>query len=177
MKRMLIAIMVLAVASLANAGIVIVAPDNVSGSIQTDPIDVEVVQQALFLATAGSGEVSNMTLVYPGPLSRIPDPFPIDPGLIAAIDYCIGEYAAAHSGFAGGPSTGVYLIELFDGTAPPGTPVPVVGQLVTFDVAGRIEAYLIDPELAECVFSAVVIPEPITFALLGLGGLFLRRRK
>ena len=161
--------------SLASAGIVVVTPDMVSGSIETDPIDVEVVQQAFFMGITGAGAISNETMVYTGNLSAITDFTGLDAGLTAGIDAAIAAYALGDAGLDGGATTKILMIELFDGTSPPGTPPPVVGQLVTFD-ADDVEAYLLDADNLG-VFSAVAIPEPITFALLGLGGLFLRRRK
>ena len=174
MKKVLILMLVLGMTSLASAGIVVVTPDMVSGSIETDPIDVEVVQQAFFMGITGAGAISNETLVYTGNLSAITDFTGMDAGLTAGIDAAIAAYAPG-AGLVGGATTQILMIELFDGTSPPGTPPPVVGQLVTFD-AGDVEAYLLDADNLG-VFSAVAIPEPITFALLGLGGLFLRRRK
>jgi hypothetical protein len=175
MKKVLILMLVLGMASLANAGIVVVTPDMVSASIETDPIDVAVVQQAHFVGVTGAGAISNELLLYGGNLAAFTDFTGADPDLTAGVDFWIGEYVAANAGFAGGPSTKIYFAEYFDSTDPP---ADVIGQLVTFDVgAPGAEVYLIDPDLATGVFSAVVIPEPITFALLGLGGLFLRRRK
>ena len=177
MKKMLILTLILGMTSVASAGIVVVGTDgDTAGAVQTDPIGSVVGQQALFMAVAGPGSITNETMVYPGNLAVLTDYTGLDGDLTAAVDGLISAYAAANPGFNDGGSTEIWFAEYFDGTAPPGTPPPVTGVLTTFDVSGTVEVYLMDPELSG-VMSAAVIPEPITLSLLGLGGLFLRRRK
>jgi hypothetical protein len=173
MKKMLILTLVLGMTSMASAGIVVVTPDLASVSIETAPIDVDVVQQAFFVGVTGLGAVSNETLLYTGGLAEFTDYTGADGDLTAAVDFWIGEYVASNPEFVGGASTRIFFAAMFDDKSPAD---PVVGQLVTMD-AGIVEVYLLDADLAQGVFSAVSIPEPITFALLGIGGLFLRRRK
>lgn len=167
--------LIFGIAALVEAGIVIVTPDGVSGSIQTDPIDVSVVpQQGMWLGITGSGTVSNTTLLYDGNLSGFTDATGELPILTDYVDSWIAEYVAVTPGFEGGPSTAIYLVELFDADIPPIRPI---GQLATFDVTGEVEAYLIDMDLVTGVFSAVAIPEPTMIALLALGGIALLRKR
>ena len=158
-------------ASLASAGIVVVSPDPTSGSIETDPIGVEVAQQAHFVGITGAGSITP-TLMYGGTLAEFTDYTGADAGLTGAVDAAIAAFAPG-AGMAGGPSTAIYFAAYFTSSDPP---EPVIGQLVDLAVDGEVEVYLLDDNIS-AVFSAVAIPEPITFALLGLGGLFLRRRK
>ena len=177
MKKMLILTLILGMTSVAGAGIVVVGTNgNTAGAVQTDPIGDVVEQQALFMGVAGLGSISNETLIYPGNLAALTDYTGLDADLTAGVDALIADYAIANPDFSNGGSTKIVFLEYFDGTAPPGTPPPVSGVLTTFDVTGTVEVYLMDPLLGGVV-SAAIIPEPITLSLLGLGGLFLRRRK
>jgi len=163
MKKLLVLALVLGLASAASAGIVLVSPDPTTLDIVTDPIDEPQPMAAFFLATTGEGSLDAGTMLYSGSLSAITDYTGADPDLTAAINAVIG-----------GESTRIDFVEFADGTPPPQP--PVVGKLATYSVTGLLTAYLIDPDVTQ-VLSSVVIPEPTTIALLGLGGLLLRRRK
>jgi hypothetical protein len=170
MKKLLIMLAVLAMATVANAGLVLdpLEADNTTGlNIQTDPIDVADVQQAAFLAVGGGGGALDAgTVVYGGSLSAITDFTGVDPDLDAAVAAVIGEAA-----------TRIDFIELFDGTE---NPPDVVGILVSYGVTNaqtETMVHLLNADTLDVMASAKIIPEPVTIALLGLGGLFLRRRK
>jgi hypothetical protein len=172
MKKLLIMLAVLAMASVTNAALVLdpVEATMATGlNLQTDPIDVADVQQAAFLAVGGNGGVLDAgTVVYGGSLSAITDFTGLDPDLDAAVAAMIGEAA-----------TRIDFIELFDGTE---NPPDVVGILVSYGVtaepgAGVTPVALLNADTLEVMASANIVPEPVTIALLGLGGLFLRRRK
>jgi hypothetical protein len=170
MKQLMIMLAVLAMATVANAGLVL-APleaDEATGlNIQTDPIDAADVQQAVFLAVGGGGGALDAgTVVYGGSLSAISDLTGADPDLTAAVEAMLGE-----------APTRIDMIELFDGTA---TPPDVVGVLVSYGVINattETPVALLNADTLEVMASAKIVPEPVTIALLGLGGLFLRRRK
>jgi hypothetical protein len=171
MKKLITMLAVLAMATVANAGLVLDPAEASIASglnIQTDPIDAADVQQAVFLAVGGGGGALDAgTVVYGGSLSAISDLTGADPDLDAAVEAILGEAA-----------TRIDLIELFDGTA---TPPDVIGIVVSYGVTaepgGTTPVALLNSETLEIMSSATIVPEPITIALLGLGGLFLRRRK
>ncbi len=171
MKQLMIMLAVLAMATVANAGLVLdpVEADMATGlNIQTDPIDAADGQQALFLAVGGGGGALDAgTMMYAGSLSAITDYTGVDPDLDAAVAAMLGE-----------PATRIDFIELFDGTD---TPPDVIGVLVSYAVTRDADTLtpvaLLNPDTLEVMASATIVPEPITIALLGLGGLFLRRRK
>ena len=174
MKHLMIMLAVLAMATVANAGLVLDPVEVDLGdslNIQTDPIDVADVQQAVFLVVGGGGGVLDAgTMVYPGPdLNVITDYTGLDPDITEIIDGVIGE-----------ASTRMDLVEIFSSS---GEPPDVVGVLATYIVtqaatdAGGTPVYILNGDTAEIMSSATIVPEPVTIALLGLGGLFLRRRK
>jgi len=162
MKKLLVLLTVLGVASFANAAIVVVNPDPATVNIQTDPISAVEAQQALFLAVEAGLQLGAGKMLYAGTLSAITD-FTADPDMKAAVQALIKAAPAK-----------INFIELFDGTV---TPPPVTGRLATYPVVGGAgNVYLLSDTLDK-VLSSVYVPEPVTLVLLGLGGLFLRRRK
>ena len=171
MKKLLIMLAVLAMATVVNADLVLDPVEATAGTglnLQTDPIDVEEAQQAAFLAVGGGGGALDAgTIVYPGGLSLIEDYTGLDPDLDAAVAAVIGE-----------APTRIDFITLFDGEVPAD---PVMGVLVSYGVTEGTDpetmVYLLNPDTLEIMGTAKIVPEPITIALLGLGGLFLRRRK
>ena len=167
MKKLMIMLAVLAMATTANAGLVLYPPwlDGAMGfNIQTDPIDVADVQQAVFVVVYGGFGLDAGTMVYGGDLSGITDMTGLDPDLTAAIEAVLGE-----------PPTRIDFLEFFDSTA---TPPDVIGILASYRVTAlpcvQSEIVLLNSNLE--VLSTVNIPEPGAFILLGLGILCLRRR-
>jgi hypothetical protein len=168
-KQLMITLAVLAMAAVANAGLVLYPPwlhGVTTLNIQTDPIDVADVQQAVFVVVGGGGTALDRgTMVYGGDLSAITDFTGLDPDLTARVEAVLGE-----------ASTRIDLVEFFDSTA---TPPDVVGVLVRYAVysTGGTPVYLLNPDTFEVMSSAMLfIPEPGTVGLLGLGILCLRRR-
>jgi hypothetical protein len=133
-------------------------------NIQTDPIDVADVQQAVFVVVYGDFALDAGTMVYGGDLSDITDFTGLDPDLTARVEAVLGE-----------PPTRIDLVEFFDSTA---TPPDVIGVLASYRVTAgpsvQSEIVLLNSNLE--VLSTVNIPEPATFGLVGLGILCLRKR-
>jgi hypothetical protein len=169
MKKLMVMLAVLVMATAANAGLVLYPRYAYSATglnIQTDPIDVADAQQAVFLAVGGGGGALDAgTMLYGGSLSAITDFTGVDADLDAAVAAVIGE-----------PATRIDYVEVFDGSA---TPQDVVGVLVRYAVYSTegTPVYLLHYETLEVISRAtLLIPEPATFGLLGLGILCLRRR-
>ncbi|MHC4742191.1 MAG: PEP-CTERM sorting domain-containing protein [Planctomycetota bacterium] len=175
MKKMLILTLILGMTSVASAGIVVVTPDDINASIETDPIGDVVPMQAHFVGVVSLPGSVVPTLLYGGNLAEFTDYTGADAMLTAAVDAAIAAYAALDplDDLVGGPSAQIYFGAYYDSQDPP---VDVVGQLVSLAGTGEYEVYLMDADIT-AAYSAVHVPEPITLGLLGLGGLFLRRRK
>jgi hypothetical protein len=165
-KQLMITLAVLAMAAVANAGLVLYPPwlhGVTTLNIQTDPIDVADVQQAVFVVVGGGGTALDRgTMVYGGDLSAITDFTGLDPDLTARVEAVLGEAA-----------TRIDLVEFFDSTA---TPPDVIGVLASYGVtvgpSGPTQIVLLNSDLEVLTR----IPEPGTVGLLGLGILCLRRR-
>jgi hypothetical protein len=180
MKKVLITLLVLGLASVANAGLMFGvggadAPAQITYGDVVQVIGVAPVpaNAALYIAVYGDVTIAGGSVAYAGNLSSYQN---------------LEEYAVA-IGYPDGPAlladfegfglTGIKDLgaaTLADGSA---NPAPLTGLLIdgialTGINGGRLD--LLDEGLA-VIDSVEVIPEPMTIALLGLGGLFLRRRK
>lgn len=162
MKKFVVLILLLGVVSMANAGLEIVLP---AGDASPATIDVMAADQlanvGVFLGiTGGSLDISAaINAVNEGVI------IPIDDADILA---ALGVDAAIFADLA---IPAVPIPAIPDGAALSG----IVGTLA--DGVMEAPVVLIDGDSFEVLSSATIVPEPMTFALLGLGGLFLRRRK
>jgi hypothetical protein len=170
MKKLLVLLMVIGVASVANAALVL-SPSSVTPpgvvDIQANPLTAVDVQQAVFIVATGTVQLNAGTMLYTGTLSGITN-MSTDPDLKALANSILGSKGAA---------TRIDMVEMIDGTA---TPPAVTGRLATYNVlstSGTGWVCMLDPDLTRMISSTEVVPEPVTITLLGLGGLMLRRRK
>jgi len=196
MKKLLVVLMVLSIATVANAGLVI----GVGG---VNPADSEVTllpsQEAiisiiatqemspvtayLFVTEGAMGTVSGGSVVWSdysqslGEFNLYQNPGVDDPDYVSAVQYY---------GFAGVTQT--YFMNIVGATVPalavdgtmvdgivfhcaaPGDATIILGNVVDYGAGGYM-MQIIDTQVIH------QIPEPMTLGLLGLGGLFLRRRK
>jgi hypothetical protein len=189
MKKIVVLVLVLGIASAANATLSLSVNGNldpVSSEIYLLPSEVAVINihgdgqsapgTSPYLAISGPGSISGYTMVYGGTLSGYMELEQL------AIEFGITE-AEMLSYFDG---LGITAVDcswaiLNDGAIPQKqlTGVLVDNIMLHCEDRGDVTISLVSEAFDE-VFDSVVIhqiPEPITFALLGLGGLFLRRRK
>jgi len=189
MKKVIITLVVLAVAAGANAGLKI----SVNGVV--DPPDSTVItypSESLIIDIWGDGQtpmgyfflginlaggeygsidISAVTIPYPGNMKSID--WLDDPDICSLL----------------GVKCPVLFIELVDFVPPGEIPKPLLGLLVDYikfhcdgynpvQIPSDVTLSLFDMD-GILLDTQVIhqIPEPVTIALLGLGGLFLRRRK
>ena len=161
MKKLMALVMVIGMASIATAGLTLdVAADNSAVTIVGAGFAAPTAMTNFLIFTDVS--VTGVTIPYAGSGTGVTDL----PAYIAAFQPQI----------AAGTITAVYQIDIKD------TDLNVLdipnGDLVAFGVTGTGWAFMASQQGVVDVEAGVqIVPEPMTLALLGLGGLFLRRRK
>ncbi|MBA7587031.1 hypothetical protein ES708_29041 [subsurface metagenome] len=183
MKKLLVLLLVFAMASWANAAIVSFSagdglPGDTIGITVSSDEQVAGVTLAL-IADSGFGGTAN-----PGAWNTLFTT--ADAGYNGtAGGYGAGDLIMVSGGISlGFPATGLlysYSYDIPSDAAFGATIVFTVGDLPDFGIASSID-YLVEGATAQMSmagmeFTSTVIPEPMTIALLGLGGLFLLRRR
>lgn len=177
MKKLLVLLTVLAFASTASATFTTVAPDTLNiGESAALAVDVagEKALVAQALVVTGSGLVS------------------VDSSGVGIVSLGVGEFVAdlagdpdmeAYLGSLGlsGIVSAMYYEAIHVSSDPMAIPdgALISGATITGVAEGIAAVHLVDMSAGTVLASqdVTVIPEPMTIALLGLGGLFLRRRK
>lgn len=184
MKKVLVTLLVLGLASAANAGLSLSVSGptdamNVGDTVSLSIVGADPVPGSdapwVFVQGAAAG-INGGTLVYGGSLSAYQDAESVAADLGQDVASMLADLAAL--GFPG--LSDLSFATLADGSIPP---APLTGTLVdgitlTALQLGEATVTLLNGDFSTADSVAVnVIPEPMTIALLGLGGLFLRRRK
>jgi len=195
MKKLLVLALVLSMASLASAGLQLSVNGNTA---QTAPI-ILLPSDELVLDIHGDGADSNPTpyILVIGPGAINGGTIVYDPGSSLAA-YWDAEAKAAENGFATvaeyladfGANQGVVgltdlaVAEIVSDKGVPPATIGLLADLIIFHCEGPGEVLirLVGWDDTGAMFdydtlTITQVPEPMTMALLGLGGLFLRRRK
>lgn len=178
MKKLLVVLTVLAMATIANATIkisvngVVDVPDTQINLNPSDTVIIDIHATATagtYLLIQGPGSISKGGNFWAWEQSSVTIPSPDKPDLVPILE---------EMGF--GNITELIGIEIVDMSEPFTIPNGKVIDGLVFHCTdyGEVTLTLFDADLG--VLDAQMIhqiPEPVTMVLLGLGGLFLRRRK
>jgi hypothetical protein len=182
MKKLLILMLVLCLATVANAYTLIsvdgvVDPEESTVTLypsETAHIDIHSdVTLMGYLFVEGDGDLDSSTANYFWEQSSVADmnesSVPPEEDLRALLYNYFGYQAVGN----------IVEFQVVDSSEPFTDPDGLVIDCMTFHCTGPEEAviYLIDAEGTLLDTQVIHQPEPMTIALLGLGGLFLRRRK
>jgi len=165
MRKMLVLILVLGLTSAANAMLITV--DGQEG----DAFDVDITSTITVVSEDASSWLGYI-IVEEGGAGSLEN---------TVILNAAGDSGAATAYAEAGWGTGY---ELTAAMSPTGVPVLAAGSQFSFDYIGTVGdtatiSLFVDPEFTTPVASVnvTVVPEPMTVVLLGLGALFLRRRR
>lgn len=170
MKKLVALVLVLGMCSLANAALTIgvnAAMDNVT--ISGDGATAS--PAAAYLLLEGPGAIAGGTLVYAGSLALYQnlESAATDMGVTPA------EYLGLVKDLTGKTVVDLSFITLADGAIPPAALEGVLVKDILLTWTGTVKLSLVSDDFA-LTYDTKEVPEPLTIVLLGLGGLFLRRR-
>ncbi len=177
MKKLLVLVMVLAMAQLSLAGLATlrVAENDVkSDYAPSDMITIELVTDfgvgglSIDQVTGSGGTASAPAL------NTLLNQAPVNPGVIINAGGVLLQAVAGSTDLAVGDIAAGEVLWRFEFHVPdlPPSTIIEIGTLGFFAAAGDFS----DMALETNVLAIHIIPEPVTVALLGLGGLLLRRR-
>ena len=165
MRKLLVLFLILGMASAANATLITV--DGQEG----ESFDVDV-QATITVVSEDASSWLGYIIIEEGGAGSLEN--------VAVLD-AAGDLGAAAPYTEAGWGTG---FELSASMGPGGDPPVAAGNQFSLDYIGAVGdtatiSLFIDPEYTTPVASVnvTVVPEPMTVILLGLGGLFLRRRR
>jgi hypothetical protein len=165
MRKMLVLFLVLGLASAANAMLI-----NVDG-LEGDSFEVDLTTTITVVSEDPSSWLGYI-IIEDGGAGSLENPIILD---------AAGDIGAATAYTEAGWGTG---FELTASMSPTGVPAVAAGSQFSFDYIGAVGdtatiSLFVDPEYTTPVASVnlTVVPEPMTVVLLGLGALFLRRRR
>jgi hypothetical protein len=116
---------------------------------------------AAFFVVSTKGPVSQ-TILNPPPIIGPPEPWPDE--LVDFLRSTVGEDIVS-----------IYFVEIVPDPMHPNPPLGIAAWYEATD--GRADVYLLDMNDLHIVDSVSLVPEPMSIALVGLGGLLIRRRR
>lgn len=200
MKKFVTLLVVLGLASTASAGLITIQIEPTDVAVYTggEQITIELISSGFAQGTYGAGELGQMAIdaikITSGGGAAVDLGAPlhnITGGMSPAFDTVAnqGTYSALADTLAtavAGAATAFNGIPSAGDDVPNGTAAQYF-ELVLTTTPGTYTITLVNLTTADLFSGAItstytplaitVIPEPMTIALLGLGGLFLRRRK
>ena len=165
MRKMLVLFLVLGMASAANA--MLIRVDGLEG----DSFEVDI-ESTITVVSEDSSSWLGYIIIEEGGAGTLENPVILD---------AAGDLGAAAAYTEPGWGAGY---EISASMSPTADPPIAAGPQFNFDYVGEIGdtatiSLFVDPEYTTPVASVnvTVVPEPMTVVLLGLGALFLRRRR
>ena len=179
MKNILTVFAVLAMASVANAGMSISVDGVVSPPDSS--ITLNVGDTAVIDIHADETEMTWLTIQGPGSIDASAPTDLWEQSAVGNMDPALlPDYIAALADLGYPGVVDIIEADILDAVEPFTKPTDLVANGLIFTCLGEGDVVLTLMDLETNVFDAVTIhqiPEPLTLGLLGLGGLFLRRRR